>query len=262
MMNDKQRFFNLALLLSLSAATPAYAASEGKLNDTGIQSCGDGTGFVLDCPVTNYQGQDGDYGRDAKAKAGTLVKTGAGNAGFDFTKIANDGSELPATAQLGAGPTDWACTRDNVTGLLWEVKTSDGGVRDKANSFSWYNTDKTSNGGDAGGQNKGTCSGGISCDTQGYTTAVNELKLCGKSDWRMPNITELLGIKDYSRDAPTIDTSYFPDTGPNDWHWSSASYIAKRSEAWAASSYYGGSAHPPKTYGFGLFHVRLVSSGQ
>jgi hypothetical protein len=48
-----------------------------------------------------------------------------------YTKIANDGSELPDSATLGTNPTDWACTKDNKTGLIWEVKTDDGGLRDK-----------------------------------------------------------------------------------------------------------------------------------
>ena len=55
-------------------------------------------------------------GRDASAIAST--KTGVGGAGFDFTKIANNGDELLPNAALGKGLKDWACTRDNVTGLI------------------------------------------------------------------------------------------------------------------------------------------------
>ena len=40
--------------------------------------------------------------------------------------------------------------RDNVTGLMWEVKTDDGGLRDKDWTYSWYNPDATTNGGSAG----------------------------------------------------------------------------------------------------------------
>ena len=65
-----------------------------------------------------------------RAGTGALPKTGAGAAGFDYTKIANDGSELPADAPLGSAAGEWACTRDNATGLVWEVKTDDGGLRD------------------------------------------------------------------------------------------------------------------------------------
>lgn len=38
----------------------------------------------------------------------------------NYTKIANNGSILPGDAQLGTQPTDWACTKDNKTGLMWE----------------------------------------------------------------------------------------------------------------------------------------------
>lgn len=38
-----------------------------KLNDTGRQKCADGASNDLNCPVSGYRGQDGDYGRDARA---------------------------------------------------------------------------------------------------------------------------------------------------------------------------------------------------
>jgi hypothetical protein len=99
--------------------------------------------------------QSAAYGRDAAFMAGKLSKIGGGSAGFDFTKIANDGFELPSNATLGSGPKDWACTRDNVTGLLWEVKTADGGLRDQDWTFTWYNADPNTNGGATGKENSG-----------------------------------------------------------------------------------------------------------
>jgi len=109
-----------------------------KLNDTGIDRCADGLADINRvCPVAGYPGQDGDFGRDAAARAGTLLKAGGGAAGFDFTKIANNGSVLPASAVRGSEPNDWACTRDNVTGLIWEVKNL-GGLRDSRNIYAWY----------------------------------------------------------------------------------------------------------------------------
>ena len=66
-----------------------------------------------------------------------------------YSKISNSGSVLPDTATLGSGANDWACTKDNKTGLIWEVKTDDGGLRDKDWYYSWYKPNGD-NGGDVG----------------------------------------------------------------------------------------------------------------
>ncbi len=135
-----------------------HAAPAAGLNDSGQTLCYNGSAALVACDAANsgdaapYPGQDGRYGRDAAATAGALTKIGGGAAGFDFTKIANDGTELPASATLGTGATAWACTRDNTTGLTWEVKTDDNGLRDKDWTYTWYSTDGTTNGGDAGQQ--------------------------------------------------------------------------------------------------------------
>lgn len=153
-----------------------------------------------------------------------MPKTGSGSKGFDFTKIANDGSELPDTASLGTGPGDWACTRDNVTGLTWEVKTDDDGLRDKDWTYSWYSTDGSSNGGVAGTPNGGSCFDTDNCDTEKYAAAVNALTtpLCGHNDWRIPNRVELRSIVDYGKTTvPVIDTAFFPNTAGS-FFWSAS----------------------------------------
>ncbi len=177
-----------------------------KLNDTGISLCGTGDSTNGDCPAKNYPGQDGQSGRDRQAKAGRLSKQGAGVAGFDYTKIANDGSELPATATLGSGPQDWACTRDNVTGLIWEVKTDDAGVRDKDNRYSF----------DQAAQ---------------LAATVNQTGLCGAKDWRVPNRQALQSLVYYGRVDPAIDTDYFPNTVGSGF-WSSSPYVGDSNGAW------------------------------
>lgn len=187
--------------------TPCY----GQLDDTGWQKCSN-TGNGLACPLTSYPRQDGDYGRDKLAGKGQLLKVGAGGAGFDYTKIANNGSELPATTSLGTAAKAWACTRDNVTGLLWEVKTTDpNGLRYTLNTYTWYDPNPATNGGLVGFQDGGSCVGGISCDTHSYVRAVNATKLCGKTNWRMPYVNELMSLEDYSR-GKSINPTYFPNT--------------------------------------------------
>jgi hypothetical protein len=199
------------------SATPVEpAAATGALNDTGVQSCAEAlTGNNTPCTGSEPAGQDAHYGRDAAAAAGTLMKIGGGSAGFDFTKIANNGSELPETATLGSGPSDWACTRDNVTGLIWEVKVEDSShSRHLHHTYTWYDTDSPD--GDPGSSG-GTSScrntlGGQYCNTANYTAAVNAAGLCGRSDWRMPTVKELEGIVNFGRHGPVIDSSYFPNT--------------------------------------------------
>ena len=188
------------------------AVATGKLNDTGITSCADASSWELACPVAGFPGQDAESGRDASANDDS-----DGHAGFSFTKVSSSGEALAASAP------EWSCVKDNVTGLLWEIHTDDGGLRDKDNGYSWYNPDATTNGGDAGTQNGGSCSGGISCDTESYVATVNAAGLCGYHDWRLPTAVELQGLVDYSigYPGPTIDTNFFPDTQQN-VYWSSS----------------------------------------
>jgi hypothetical protein len=136
-----------------------------------------------------------------------------------YSKISNSGALLADSAVFGTGATNWACTRDNETGLIWEVKTDDGGLRDKDNTYSWYNPNSATNGGLAGYQNNGICAGGISCDTNGYVKAVNTQKLCGFSDWKVPNISQLLSLIN-ARDQIT----YFLSSLLSNEFWSSSPY--------------------------------------
>jgi hypothetical protein len=48
--------------------------------------------------AATYPRQDGRFGREAKAAAGTLSKIGGGAAGFDYIKVAIGGSDLGAGA--------------------------------------------------------------------------------------------------------------------------------------------------------------------
>mgnify|MGYP007050450026 CR=1 FL=1 len=178
----------LALLMGLIVNAPAHAAG---LNDTGQTTCYDDTQAVTPEPSTHPR-QDCTIGRDAAAAAGVLTKVGGGRAGFDYTKIANDGRELPADAVLGSGPGDWACTRDNVTGLLWEVKTDDGGLRDRDWTYTWYDDIHTdNNGGNPGSLGSDTCGGTLpnsQCNTQAYAAVVNARGLCSFNDWRLSTL--------------------------------------------------------------------------
>ena len=178
---------------------------------------------------------------------------------FSYAKISNSGATLPATAKLGTGTTDWACTQDNKTGLIWEVKTDDSGLRDKDWAYSWYEPDDKKNGGFVGYKNLGTCKGS-QCDTYAFTKAVNAKGLCGKKDWRMPTIEELKGLLTTTRtfNQPLnykfyIDATYFPNT--NFRFWSSSPDANDSYNAWLVYFSYGFSSNDDKNLSS---DVRLV----
>jgi Protein of unknown function (DUF1566) len=224
----------LALLGGMSAI-PA-ALSQSALNDTGVDTCYDDLGNPSGTEPPTDPRQDCRMGRDAANAAGVLYKAGAGTKGFDFTKIANSGSVLPATASLGSTAGSWACTYDNNTRLLWEVKTSiSTDLRYTGNTYTWYSTNAGNNGGYSGTPNGGACAGGIQCDTQSFVTAVNGNALCGHSDWRMPSIQELKTIVDYSQpydgNFPAVDNTYFPNTQQSAY-WTGTNYAGSSAYAW------------------------------
>ncbi len=256
----------LALLFAIFA--PAHAVG---LNDTGIDTCYNDT--VADSVAASdpasiardagtHPRQDCRYGRDAAAAAGVLPKTGAGAKGFDFTKIANNGSTLAASAVLGAGATAWACTRDNVTGLTWEVKTTGAAdLRYSGHTYAWYSTDATTNGGIAGDPGSNTCNATLPsslCNTQAFVTAVNTAALCTYADWRLPTRRELHTLVHAGVSNPSIDPAYFPTPQASDF-WSGSSYVPDPADAWIVVFGYGVTVADVKT---NANYARLGRGGQ
>jgi hypothetical protein len=173
------------------------------LNDTGIFDCADGSSNDLSCPQGLYPFQDAEYGRDF-----THDDDSDGHAGFSFTKVDSAGDPLAANAG------SWSCVKDEVTGLVWEVKTADGLLHDKDHTYTWFNPDNATNGGSVGTEDfsGATCSLDEFCDTTGFVDAVNSNTLCGASDWRMPTRAELESLVSFDRYFPSIDATYFPNT--------------------------------------------------
>ncbi|WP_200874647.1 DUF1566 domain-containing protein [Vibrio cholerae] len=260
---DNETFTTAAITATCTINASFAFVPIGGLNDTGIAWCANADAKSLDCPEAGFEGQDGEFGRDAKARAGTLTKIGGGAAGFDYTKIAADGSVLAiqdaawdANGTEAAG-SQWSCVRDNVSGLIWEVKTSDGGLRDGNHTYSWYNPDSNTNGSNAGTQNVGSCTGSV-CDTHAFVQAVNSQGLCGANDWRMPSRWELMSIVDNGQVNPAIYTAYFPNT-PSVWFWSSSAYAGNSSSAWFVDFGVGYVVNGSKA---NAGQVRLVRAGQ
>jgi hypothetical protein len=240
-------------LISLLACVTLPALAAG-FNDTGIYLCVDDSSSTAACnPAAldgeSYPRQDGRYGRDAAAMVNMLPKVGGGQVGFDFTAL--DAYGQPTSP--GVTP----CTRDNVTGLIWEVKTTDGGLRDQKWTYSSY--DSVHNyGGSPGYASGGTCKTTGHCDTEKYVADVKASALCGFSDWRMPTWLELQGIAHLGRTNPAIDPTYFPNT-PSSNFWSGSPLDGYSGETWVVNFDYGSVAGGSRGYGY---HVRLVRSGQ
>jgi len=143
-----------------------------------------------------------------------------------YVALGADGKQL---ASGEPGP----CVLDQFTGLVWEVKATEG-LHNRDYTYSWFSPDE-----DAGGeldyrgkQDGGECSGSA-CDTHAFVQAVNMQGLCGFHDWRLPVRDELGSISDPRKtlSPPTINTTYFPNTRSSEY-WSSNDYQFHWDTAW------------------------------
>lgn len=189
---------------------PIHQAITGRLNDTGITQCTNGSDTPVKCPVKTMPGQDAQYGQDKNNSY-----SNDGHAGFQFTRLDYTGYPAPFYYLKNESHCIW----DTTTGLVWEIKSEDGALRDKDNTYSWFNENRLVNNNDAGLPNGGKCTGDISCDSDAYIKVVNKSALCGYTDWRLPTANELLGIVDFSvtQPGPTVDKNYFFETVPDNY---------------------------------------------
>lgn len=237
------------------------------LNDTGIILCGNSVSNKLNCPVLYFPNQDGEFGLDVASPKNNMN----GVAGFDFTKLDTKGNELPASAN------EWACVRDNNTGLTWEAKLksngpaviANDGLHDADDVFTWYSENAANNAGSMGDQNMGgaTCYGynvvdtSTYCNTQAFVQRVNKEAYCGISNWRMPERGELTSIVNYDQVNPSIDLAYFQYTQAAVYLSGTPVFSSASAgdHVWAIDFNYGGSAKVSKQ---ASRQIRLVSNGQ
>lgn len=195
------------------------------LNDTGIllQASNTTNTTTTSQHQDDFPGQDGQRGQDIIAANGLLEKAGRGDVGFDFTRLDNIGDEVDDSEQT------WSCIRDNVTGLIWEVKSAatETDLHSSAYSYSWYLSEVDDEfSGDQSGS-LATCSL-TECNTSAYVAAVNNAGLCNFNDWRLPSHQELLSLVHFGRQSgPMIDPQYFPFTADlltsPAWYWTNQS---------------------------------------
>ena len=249
--------------VSSTPAKPAVAKAS-TLNDTGITwGGGYSSGNNADCSSNIAAEQDCHQGRDAQAAAGKLVKKGGGKAGFDFTRLNNDGSEYTGSGDYDQAP--WSCVRDNVTGLVWEVKTKSGtadteadiqagkslNIHHKDNRYRW-------GGVTAIGRTHAQKEGDYYDDWNALVNGSNTARLCGFNDWRVPKREELISVVDYGKHSPSIDADYFPNT-TSDWFWSASPYAYYYYNAWVVYFNNGYDYNYTRNY---TYRVRLVRGGQ
>lgn len=277
-MLESRKVAVVALVLAMAGAGGCSkpggdaASPRPRLNDTGITWGADyPRGVNHDCSATIdatllpdgekiagdiLSQQDCSHGPD------TTADDADGAAGFAFRKIGREGEPLPADAQA------WQCVLDKNTGLAWEIKQPTDGVygnrgkHDADDVFTWYNPDKSANGGAIGDWNSryDQCTGYIEgkpptyCNTGEFVSRINRRGLCGFSDWRLPTLEELASLVHFGRSAPAIDTAYFPNT-KSGFYWSHSPDAKLQGRAWAVNFQFGYSAPIPRDNGR---HVRLV----
>ena len=113
--------------------------------DTGQTKCYDNSVEIpYPQPGEPFYGQDAQYAGPARS----------------YTKLDANGDDLADDAA------SWVMVRDNVTGLIWEVKTDDGSIHDKDKTCTWYDSNPETNGGNAGTPGNGT-------DTEDFINALN-----------------------------------------------------------------------------------------
>ena len=148
--------------------------------------------------------------------------------------------------------------RDNVTGLIWEMKTNMDSaadytnLHDADNTYTWCDTDSNANGGYAG-----TCGGN---DTLNFLSALNTANFGGHNDWRLPTIKELASLVDLRQSSSAIDP-VFAATVQSAHYWSSTTNANNSRSAWLAGFPPGRSNVNFGNKSSGYF-VRAVRGGQ
>ncbi|MGD9975611.1 MAG: DUF1566 domain-containing protein [Desulfatirhabdiaceae bacterium] len=216
-------------LLVLLMAAPLFSAP---VPDTGQTKCYDVVGNVITCPSPGQP----LYGQDANYTINPM----------SYTKLDGSGNGLPVSA------TSWAMVRDNVTGLIWEVKTNKDGVpnydnpHDADNWYYWYDSNPATNGGVAG--SRGDWDNDPQdpnpedrTDTEYFIHALNSAHFGGYSDWRVPTFKELRSIVNFDIPSPgfAINITCFPNTVAS-FYWSSTTRANDTSCAWGVHFASGG----------------------
>lgn len=142
----------------------------------------------------------------------------------DYNKLDKDGALLDQKTE------QWSCIHDTQNNLMWEVKSSDEGMRNTNNLYSWFKSDDQISDGIADG---GRCQGDSACDTNAYVLAMNEQNYCGHNDWQLPTreqMQTLVYLKN-NNEPVKINKAYFPETVAS-WYWTASENNDNKNFAW------------------------------
>lgn len=147
--------------------------------------------------------------------------------------LAQDGTYAPAVTQPAYAILNHvgisSVTLDNVSGLMWITNPR---------------TD--------------AAMGGLYTWTAAVEACETKASYAGFSDWRLPNVRELMSIVDYGKDpGPALNTAAFP-AARNSAYWSSTTYMQNATLAWRVNFLDGGVNVDLKTLGS---YVRCVRGG-
>lgn len=215
------------------------------MTDTGVVTFAENDSVNGTESIAAFPGQDANFGLDVSQS-----DNADGHAGFKYTKLDDKGNKLAADA------TEWACIKDQQTGLIWEKKLSDDSVRggrylliNKPNATRDYFYDADNYVDEleyASCQHSEGKSDGI-CSVQQYVKHINALNdgagLCGSTKWQVPSFNQLYSLvnfgKEYSADGVVlgIDTKFFPNTLNEAYNYYQSTTNSLESAAYDSSKY-------------------------
>ncbi|ETR65787.1 MAG: hypothetical protein OMM_05919 [Candidatus Magnetoglobus multicellularis str. Araruama] len=185
---QKQIIFTI--IISVLILYPQTNSHAWPIPHSGVTKCYDNEKEIPLPPKPGepFYGQSGNYTINPKS----------------YTKLDEKGNDLPDDAE------EWVMVRDNVTGLIWEVKQARDDIQnydnphDSDNTYTWYDTNPETNYGYTGSYNEGK-------NTEMFIKQINESRFGGFEDWRLPSIKELESLAALERYSPAINQFYFEE---------------------------------------------------
>ncbi len=177
--------------------------------------------IILSLFLISSCGSGGDGSSDTNEAGGTEPPLEVNDSGF--LKISQAGEVLPVTEN------QWDCVLDSNTELYWEIKKYD--ESDLQNGWWQYSMATPPDRDLPDYYDFGQCLKSISgddniyCNAFEYVEELNEIELCGFTDWRLPEKEELASIVRCYEDSteppldqcgeghitPALNSNFFPE---------------------------------------------------